>query len=97
MRNELKFLLFIIVYLLVFNVIQAQRVQETSYAIGTVEENFTAQLELFPQEKLHLHTDRDFYIPGEKIWFKAYVVDAHTHLYPTYSQYVYVELISPAN
>jgi len=80
-----------------------------------VEKNMTAQLEAYPQEKIHLHTDRDLYIPGEKIWFKAYVVDAHSHLYPNfiqkeyeeldgdytlsdnYSQYVYAELISPAN
>ena len=62
-----------------------------------VEENITAQLEVYPQEKIHLHTDRDFYVSGEKIWFKAYVVDAYTHLFPTYSEYVYVELISPAD
>ena len=58
-----------------------------------VEENFTAQLEAWPQEKIHLHTDRDFYVPGEKLLFKAYVTDAVTHQYPTYSRYVYVELI----
>ncbi|MDR2147172.1 MAG: hypothetical protein LBE91_12000, partial [Tannerella sp.] len=66
----------------------------TEYGIADL---FVQQLEAFPQEKLHLHTDRNMYVPGEKIWFKAYVVDAHTHLYPTYSQYVYVELISPAD
>ena len=55
------------------------------------------QLEIFPQEKIHLHTDRNVYVPGEKIWFKAYVTDAVTHQYPTFSQYVYVELISPAD
>ena len=58
-----------------------------------VEENFSAQLEAFPQEKIHVHTDRDFYVPGEKIFFKAYVIDAVTHQFPTYSRYVYAELI----
>ena len=58
---------------------------------------FEQQLKAYPQEKLHLHTDRDIYIPGEKIWFRAYAVDAHSHHYPTYSRYVYVELISPAD
>jgi len=58
-----------------------------------VEENFLAQLEVYPHEKIHIHSDRDFYIPGEKIMFKAYVIDAVTHQYPTYSMYVYVELI----
>ena len=60
-------------------------------------ERFEQQLDLYPQEKIHLHTDRDFYVPGEKIWFKAYVTDAQSHTYPTKSQYVYVELISPAD
>ena len=45
-------------------------------------DRFEQQLEAYPQEKLHLHTDRDFYVPGEKIWFKAYVVDAYTICIP---------------
>ena len=62
-----------------------------------VQDSILNQLTLFPQEKIHLHTDRTMYVPGEKIWFKAYVVDATTHLSPTYSQYVYVELISSSD
>ncbi|MDR0796000.1 MAG: carboxypeptidase-like regulatory domain-containing protein, partial [Tannerella sp.] len=59
--------------------------------------HFDRQLSVFPQEKIHLHTDRDFYVPGEKIWFKAYVVDAHTHTSIDSSRYVYAELISPTD
>ena len=59
-----------------------------------IDQRFNEQLRIFPQEKLHLHTDRDYYVPGEKIWFKAYVTDAASHQYPTDSRYVYVELIS---
>jgi len=66
-----------------------------TYALEQAEENIAAQLEAFPQEKIHLHTDRDMYIPGEKIWFKAYVADANTHVNTTNSYYAYVELISP--
>ena len=62
-----------------------------------VEENFIHQLKAWPQEKIHLHTDRDYYVPGEKIWFKAYVNDAVTHQYPTFSRYLYVELIDAQN
>jgi len=62
-----------------------------------INEHFNIQLSLFPQEKIHLHTDRNFYISGEKIWFKAYVTEAATHQFPTFSNYVYVELISPAD
>lgn len=45
-------------------------------------------------EKVYLHTDRPFYYPGETLWFKSYITNAHqqvTHM----SDIVYVELISP--
>ena len=46
-------------------------------------------------EKVYLHTDRDYYAPGEDIWFKAYLVNGQSN-YPTYtSNNLYVELISP--
>jgi len=60
-------------------------------------QRFERQLYVFPQEKIHLHTDRDIYVPGEKIWFKAYVVDASTHQHSAGSRYVYVELIDSRN
>ncbi len=62
-----------------------------------VQDSIINQLALFPQEKIHLHTDRTMYVPGEKIWFKAYIVDALTHQSPTYSQYAYIELINAAD
>ena len=62
-----------------------------------VQDSLLKQLSVFPQEKIHVHTDRTMYVPGEKIWFKAYVVDAFSHLSPTYSQYVYVELINASD
>ena len=29
----------------------------------------------FPQEKIHIHFDKESYLPGETIWFKAYVLE----------------------
>ena len=29
----------------------------------------------FPQEKIHIHFDKEVYLPGETIWFKAYVFE----------------------
>ncbi|MEI9958133.1 MAG: hypothetical protein WDM90_17920 [Ferruginibacter sp.] len=31
----------------------------------------------FPQEKIHIHFDRESYLPGETIWFKAYVFEEY--------------------
>ena len=63
-------------------------------SLTAIQDSINNQLKIFPQEKIHLHTDRDYYIPGEKIWFKAYITDAITHQYPTHSRYVYAELIN---
>jgi len=53
------------------------------------------QLLVFPQEKIYLHTDKPYYITGEKIWFRAYLTDAISHIPSPVSRYVYVELINP--
>ena len=66
---------------------------QQSFDVADVHANMTTQIESFPQEKIHLHTDRDSYVPGETIWFKAYLTDAATHLIPTNSRYLYAELI----
>lgn len=62
-----------------------------------VQDSILKQLAICPQEKIHLHTDRTIYIPGEKIWFKAYVVDAFLHQLPTPSEFVYVEIINASD
>jgi len=56
---------------------------------------FNHQLHVFPQEKIHLHTDKPYYITGEKIWFRAHIANAATHAPTLISRYVYVELINP--
>ena len=62
-----------------------------------VQDSIVKQLAAFPQEKIHIHTDRTMYVPGEKIWFKAYIVDAVLHQSPTFSQYAYIELIDSSD
>ena len=56
---------------------------------------FFNQLMVFPQEKIYLHTDKPCYITGEKLWFRAHLVDAATHIPSPVSRYVYVELFNP--
>jgi len=70
---------------------------EKKFLLDDIAQYFDKQLSIYPQEKIHLHTDRDYYVPGERIWFKAYVTDAATHQHTTQSRYVYVELISPVD
>lgn len=65
-----------------------------SSLVDSIQDRFKDQLMLFPQEKLHLHTDKSVYIAGDTIWFRAHVVDAATHIPATVSRCVYVELIN---
>ncbi len=38
-----------------------------------IDELYTAYTANHPTEKLHIHTDKEIYFPGETIWFKAYL------------------------
>ncbi len=48
-------------------------------------------------EKIYLHTDKAFYIPGETIWIKAYVLNGISHRLSDKSKVIYVELIDESN
>ena len=56
---------------------------------------FNSQLSIFPQEKIYVHTDKPYYISGERIWLRTYLTDAVSHIPASVSRYVYVELIDP--
>lgn len=53
----------------------------------------------FPtQEKAYLHTDKSFYLIGDTIWLKGYLVDAQTHKESdAQSRFLYIELINRKN
>ena len=47
-------------------------------------------------EKVYLHIDREFYSPGDTVWFKSYLTSGITHkLIPGYKN-IYVQLVSPS-
>ena len=56
---------------------------------------FQQQIERYPQEKLHVTTDKEDYILGDTIWLRVHCVDAATHRPVGASRYVYVELRTP--
>lgn len=45
-------------------------------------------------EKTYIHTDKDIYINGETIWYKAYLVNGVTHAISDQSKVVYLELLN---
>jgi hypothetical protein len=50
--------------------------------------------EKYPQEKVHLHIDRDYFAAGDTIQFKAYVVNAENNHFADLSKVLYVDLIT---
>ena len=74
-----------------------------SYVCGNAQDfahykqNLDWQVYNYPQEKIHVMTDKPYYITGDTIWMRAFVVNAVNHQ-PVYaSKFVYVELLSPMN
>ena len=49
------------------------------------------------QEKLYMHVDRNFYLAGEIVWCKLYVVDATFHQPLDLSKLAYVEVLDQNN
>src|ERR1700761_1146292 len=49
------------------------------------------------QEKLYVHTDKEFYLSGEICWFKLYVVDASNNKPLNLSKVAYLEWLDKDN
>ena len=69
--------------------------QDVSLITDSATARLTRQLALFPQEKIHVQTDKPGYLSGERAWFRVHVVDAMDHRPSFLSRYVYVELFNP--
>ena len=41
----------------------------------TIENSINLYGTNFPQEKIHIHFDKESYVPGETIWFKVYLLE----------------------
>jgi hypothetical protein len=65
--------------------------------IAVLEKQFTQYQEKTLQEKLFVHTDKNFYVAGEILWFKIYNTDASFHMPLDMSKVAYVEIIDRNN
>ena len=49
------------------------------FTLAVKAQHFVSSINLFgtnfPQEKIHIHFDKESYLPGETIWFKAYLFE----------------------
>ncbi len=48
----------------------------------------------YQQEKIYLHFDKPYYVAGDRMWYRAHLVNADTHKPDTTSCAIYIELIN---
>ena len=67
---------------------------EVSQNLPIITESSIQQKLKRMEEKVYLRTDKPYYYPGEKIWFKAYLNYQAPELMDSLSKVLYVELIN---
>jgi len=65
--------------------------------VNTSDTKQAAQSGQSIQEKLFVHTDKNYYLAGEILWLKLYNLDAVKHTPATISKVAYVELLDANN
>ncbi len=60
---------------------------------NAISQKFEKYSQLALTEKLFVHTDRQFYVSGETLWFKIYEVDGSLHKPLDLSNVVYLEVM----
>ncbi len=81
------------VFMLFSSLLTAQHPDST--VTGDLGFKLNAYYEWYPQQKVYLHLDKYKYNADERVWFKAYVVNATSHRPDSLSTNLYVDLISP--
>ncbi len=64
--------------------------------VPSVQQRFENYNQLLVQEKLYLHTDKNFYIAGEIIWFRIFYLGSNTSQSMSLSKVAYVEIMDRA-
>ena len=67
--------------------------QNILISTNKLNERIIWQNEMFPQEKVHIMTDRELYLSGDTVWMRPFIVDGMTHRPVNRSRFLYVNLI----
>ncbi|MFD1255231.1 hypothetical protein ACFQ3S_00355 [Mucilaginibacter terrae] len=68
-----------------------------SQVLNQVQNQFNSYLLSAPTEKIYVHTNKDFYLSGEILWFKLYNVDGNHNKPVNLSKVAYVEVLAADN
>src|ERR1700749_2411392 len=85
----------IYLFTLLFAVITFSSFAQTDTAfLSRVSSSLLDRATIRPVEKVYLHLDKPYYIPGDTIWFKAYTVVGNRHQLSALSGVLYCKLVS---
>jgi len=68
---------------------------DVSLSFDSIMSDMSNQLSRYPQEKIHLQIDKSYYLAGETLWFRAFLVNSCFHTMSELSRYLYAELVDP--
>ena len=68
--------------------------QNSNQNIDTLAGRFIKELRLDTKEKIFVQTNKWFYVAGEELWLKAYVINELSHKYYSQSKTLYVDLVN---
>lgn len=89
-----RFFYLIFLFLFSYSIPEPLHAQEHRASVEFIQ-TFRSIQEDLPRERIYLHTDRQWYLFGDRIWFSAYVVEGGYRLPSGISSLLYVELIEP--
>lgn len=92
-KNVRHFIIYF-VSLFLFTSLQLQAQNDVT---RTIQAGFTQYSNTALQEKIYVHTDKNFYIAGELLWFKIYCVEGYSHQPVTISKVAYVDILDATN
>ena len=65
--------------------------------LENIQQAFSLHHQTVPKEKLYVHTDKEFYLTGELLWFKVYEPRETLGASDMFSQVVYVDVLDQNN
>src|SRR6201999_3804496 len=68
-------------------------ISSESQVLTGLQSNFINFQKINLQEKIYVHTDKNFYLTGEILWFKIYNTDGSTNKLIDLSKIAYVEIL----
>ena len=78
----------------IIGILSLSLIYQPRISFPNLQKKLETYFKRYPQQKVYLHLDNIAYHAGEKIWYKAYLVDARTHKADTISKTLIVELVN---